>query len=58
MGDDDHRLAVLVGEDAHPFHHLAVRVGIEAAGQFVQEKELRVADQRLGKGHPPHLAAG
>lgn len=58
MGDEDDGLAHFVGEVAQPDHHFLIGEGVEAGGEFVEEEEIRVADELLGEGHAAHLTAG
>ncbi len=51
-------LLEIVREVLEPDHELVLGVGIEAAGQLVEEEERGVADQFLGQRDAAHLATG
>ncbi len=56
MGDADDRLAV-VGHLAEQLHHFAVRLFVQARGDFVQENQTRVADGFIHPTGPFPLAS-
>ena len=58
VGDHHDRLAELADRDSHERQHLAAAVGVEVAGRFVGEDDLRAGHQGTGHRDSLLLTAG
>ena len=54
----DHHHQPVPGHFLQKFHDLHAGLGIQSAGGFVGQQDIRVIDQGTGNGHSLHLTAG